>query len=496
MTDSIPRRDTLKLLLLAAAMPIGVRPLVRQMTPAPSDDLSEGLAALVAKHKMPGALLGIYRQGKVQTAAAGIANLNTGAPMSPQLCFLTGSITKVWTSTLVMTFVDEGVIDLERPLIEYLPHLKFGDASVTRRVTTRHLLNHSSGLDAGDYVAEFGEGPAANRQYVDTLAQLGQIHPLGAYSSYNNAGWVLAGHLMEFLTGKSWHHLLTERVIKPLGASRTYPDAEDGALYGVVVGSVPDPKRPGEHMATPKFLLPKTIAPAGSTLLTTLEDNLLLARMHMQGGVAPSGNRVISEKSARAMATRTIDHPSGPASGFGLGWFHSTPGGKVTLSHSGGSNGGRAILTVVPDSDFAWAGFVNSNASDAFLVDFAAWVRKEHQPNAPPEPPPVETAAGPFDQSKFVGVYRRTTTKTTIRQEGEVLSVESEWIAAEAPGTEAYMIGRPVRFPMRPSAPNALVPAAAPPGSRPTPWIFLEPDNRGKFGLMYAGTRLSRRIDG
>ena len=325
MTDSIPRRDTLKLLMLAAVMPIATRPVGRQVTPAPADDLSEGLAALVAKHKMPGALVGIYHRGSVRTAAAGIANLNTGAPMAPQLCFVTGSITKVWTCTLVMTFVDEGRIDLERPLIEYLPHLKFADASVTRRITTRHLLNHSSGLDAGDYIADFGEGPAANRLYVETLAKLGQIHPLGAYSSYNNAGWVLAGHLIETLTGKSWHHLLTERVIKPLGATRTFPDAEDGALYGVVVGSVPDPKRPGEHMATPKFLLPKTFAPAGATLLTTLEDNLLLARMHIQGGVAPNGNRVISEKSARAMATRTIDHPSGPASGFGLAWLHCDP---------------------------------------------------------------------------------------------------------------------------------------------------------------------------
>ena len=492
MTD-IPRRDTLKLLMLAAAMPVTPRPLRRQVISAPSDDLSEGLAALVAKHKMPGALVGIYHGGNVRTAAAGIANLNTGAPMAPQLDFVTGSITKVWTCTLVMTFVDEGLIDLERPLIEYLPHLKFADPTVTKRITTRHLLNHSSGVDAGDYIEDFGEGPAANRLYVEALAKLGQIHPLGKYSSYNNAGWIIAGHLMEVLTGKSWHHLLTERVIKPLGASRTFPDAEDGALYGVVVGSVPDPKRPGEHMATPKFLLPKTFAPAGSTLLTTLEDNLLLARMHMKGGVAPNGNRVISEKSARAMATRTIDHPSGPASGFGLGWFHAAPAGQVTLSHGGGSNGGRATLVAVPGADFAYAGFVNSNASDAFFAEFASWVRKTYQPNAPADPP-VETPTGPFDRSKFVGVFRRTTTKTTIREEGDALSVESEWIAAEAPGTEAYVIGRPVRFGMRPSGANTLVPAAAPAGSRPTPWVFLEPDANGRFGLMYAGSRLSRRI--
>ena len=81
---------------------------------------------------MPGALAGIYRNGNVMTAGAGIANLNTGQPMTANLGFLTGSITKVWTCTLVMTFVDEGKIDLDRPLIEYLPHLKFGDMLLKR----------------------------------------------------------------------------------------------------------------------------------------------------------------------------------------------------------------------------------------------------------------------------------------------------------------------------------------------------------------------------
>ncbi len=459
------------------------------------DDLAEGLAALVKKHRIPGALAGVYRAGKVTTAGAGIANLNTGAPMTPDLGFLTGSITKVWSCTLVMTFGDEGKLDLDRPLIEYLPHLKFGDADVTRRLTTRHLLNHSNGLDAGDYIEDFGEGPAANRQYIDALAKIGQIHPMGAYSSYCNAGWMLAGHLLEFLTGKTWHDLLTERVIKPLGAARTFAYAEDGILHGMAVGSVPDPNKPGEHMATPKLLLPKTFAPAGATLVPTLEDNLLLARMHMRGGVAPNGTRIISEQSARAMASRTIDHPSGPASGYALGWGHSTPGGQVTLSHGGGSNGGRALLVVVPGAEFAYATFINSNAADAFAAELHAWLVKDFHPSPPPEPPaPVDP--GPVDRKPFVGVFRRMTSKTTIREEGEILGVESEWIAAEAPGTEAYVIGRPVKFGMRPSARNALVSSAVPLSSRSPSWIFLDPDPQGKYRYMYAGGRLSRRIGG
>ena len=458
-----------------------------------SADLAAGLAELVKKHRMPGALAGIYRNGQVLTAGAGIANLNTAAPMTPDLGFVTGSITKVWTCTLVMTFVDEGKIDLDRPLIEYLPHLKFGDAEVTRSVTTKHLLNHSSGLDAGDYIEDFGEGPAANRLYVDALARIGQVHPMGKYSSYCNAGWVLAGHLVEVLSGKSWHRLLEERVIKPLGATRTFTEAEDGILHGVAVGSVPDPKRPGEHMATPKFLLPKTFAPAGSTLVTTLENNLLLARMHMGGGVALGGTRVLSEKSARAMATRTMDSPTGPVSGWGLGWGHSTAGGQVTLSHGGGSNGGRALLVSVPGSDFAYATFINSNAGDAFATELHAWLVKDFHPSPPPTPP-APTPPGDVDRAPFTGVFRRMTSKITIQNEGQNLGVESEWIAAEAPGTEAYVIGRPVKFAMKPGSRNTLIPAAARVEDRPAAWTFLEPDGTGKYGYVFAGGRLSRRI--
>ncbi|HKP28834.1 MAG TPA: serine hydrolase domain-containing protein [Gemmatimonadales bacterium] len=477
---------------IAALRPLSI--LRARPTSAPtSADLAAGLAELVKKHRVPGALAGVYRDGQVMTAGAGIANLNTGQPMTAGLGYLTGSITKVWTCTLLMTFVDEGRIDLDRPLIEYLPHLTFGDMEVARHVTTKHLLNHSSGLDAGDYIEDFGEGPSANRLYVEALARIGQIHPMGKYSSYNNAGWIIAGHLMETLSGKSWHRLLDERVIKPLGATRTFPDAEDGVLHGMAVGSVPDPNRPGEHMATPKLLLPKTFAPAGATLVPTLDDNLLLARMHMRLGLAPNGNRVISEKLARAMQTRTIDHPSGPTTGFALGWGHSTAGGQVSLSHGGGSNGGRAQLVAVPGSDFAYATFINSNASDAFATELHAWLVEDFHPN-PPVAPPVPTPPANVPLAPFTGVFRRMTSKTTIEEEGQGLGVTSEWIPAEAPGTEAYMIGRPVKFAMKPSAANALIPAGAKPEDRPTAWTFLEPGAEGKYGYLYAGGRLSRRI--
>lgn len=471
--------------------PGAARAIVRPGRWAPPDpDLQAGLDALVEQHRMPGALLGVYRRGEVRTVGAGTANLNTGQPMTPETGFLTGSITKVWHATLLMTFVDEGRLALDEPVVRYLPHLRFADPEATRAVTVRQLLNHSSGVDAGDYIQDFGEGPAAHRLFVESMARLGQLHRPGAYASYNNGGWVIAGHLLEVMTGRTWHALLRDRVIRPMGLQRTFPDAEDGLLWGMAVGSVPDPARPGRHLATPKLLLPKTFAPAGATLVTTLADNLALARMHLRGGVADNGQRILSEASARAMATRTVDDPTGPASGFGLGWRHSTAGARVTLSHGGGSNGGRASLVAVPDADFAYASFVNSNVSDGFQEALEDWIAAQFLGSS--GQPAARAPEGPVDRSRFLGTYRRTAVRTTIREEQGGLTLESEWIAAEAPGTEAYMSGRPTRFAMRPTSPSTLMLASAAAGSRAV-WSFLEPDSSGRYALMYAGGRLSRR---
>ncbi|MEZ4584877.1 MAG: serine hydrolase domain-containing protein [Gemmatimonadales bacterium] len=504
----LSRRRLLELFGAAGASAVLARDAaaVPSVPPSPSrrprrdaSALSEALADLVAKHRMPGAVAAVYSKGKVESAGAGIANLNTGAPMTAGTGFLTGSITKVWCATLVMSFVDEGAIDLDLPVVRYLPRLRFADAEATRQITTRQLLNHSSGLDAGDFIMDLGEGPLAHTAFVEAMSGLGQIHRPGAYSSYCNGGWVLAGHLLETLSGKSWHQLLEERVIRPLGLERTFAYAEDGILFGSAVGGVPDPKRPGEHMATPKFLLPKTFAPAGATLITTVEDNLRFARLHMRGGTSLGGTRVVSEGSARAMATRTIDHPSGPASGFGLGWMLSTLDGRTMLSHGGGSNGGRAQLAAVPDADFAYATFVNSNVSGGFQAELQSWIASNYgfgQPESLGGRAMSAVANAPaIDRSRFVGTYRRTTTKVTIREEGEKLILTSEWILSEAPGTEAYVIGAPTVFEMVPVNDHALALASADPSGPRALWTFLEPDRTGRFGLMYANGRLARRID-
>jgi CubicO group peptidase (beta-lactamase class C family) len=79
--------------------------------------LQSSLAGLVAAHQVPGAICAVWADGRVSAAATGIANLNTGEPMTAATAYLTGSITKVILSTIIMTVVEEGLLDLDEPLV-------------------------------------------------------------------------------------------------------------------------------------------------------------------------------------------------------------------------------------------------------------------------------------------------------------------------------------------------------------------------------------------
>ena len=197
------------------------------------------------------------------------------------------------------------------------------------------------------------------------------------------------------------------------------------------------------------------------------------------------------------MATRTIDHPTGPASGFGLGWAHSTLGESTMLSHGGGSNGGRALLAAVPDADFAYATFVSSSVSGAFQAELQRRIVGEVLPDHARvlgARPVTDTGGDParVDLDPFVGTFRRKTSRVTIRRAGDGLTLESEWILAEAEGTAAYVIGQPTTFHVEPVNERTLrtVDSGGPGGA----WTFLEPDLSGRYQLMYSGGRLSRRI--
>src|SRR6201995_5982253 len=144
------------------------------------------LNELATEANVPGAALGIWSDGQEILAAHGVLNAGTQVPVTTDSVFQVGSITKIWTATMIMQLVDEGLLSLDTTVSAVLPGRRLGTADVGDQVTVRHLLTHTSGID-GDVFTDTGRGDDCLERYVALLADAAQNHPLDATWSYCNA---------------------------------------------------------------------------------------------------------------------------------------------------------------------------------------------------------------------------------------------------------------------------------------------------------------------
>jgi CubicO group peptidase (beta-lactamase class C family) len=323
-------------------------------------------AELVKKHGIPGAQLGILVLGQdgaedqVFTTATGVLNATTGNPATPDSVFQIGSVSKVWTATVVMQLVDEGKIALDTPVSEIITDLQLRDPEVTKKVTIWNLLTHTSGID-GDVFTDTGRGDDCLEKYVAQLGEAAQILPMGATWSYCNSGWSLLGRVIEVVTGLTWDEAMKQRLFAPLGLTHTGTLPEEALLHGAALGHLQGSDEP---VTAPVWALPRSLGPAG--LITSRpEDVLAFARMHLVGGVAEDGTRVLSEASVNAMADYQTDCPEKILLGdsWGLGWFRCDWNGHRAIGHDGNTIGQAAFLRLLPEAGIAVS--MNTNIGSA-----------------------------------------------------------------------------------------------------------------------------------
>jgi CubicO group peptidase (beta-lactamase class C family) len=268
--------------------------------------LQQRLDDLRAKHRVPGASLAVSQGDEIETVASGVLNLDTGVETTSESLFQIGSITKVWTTTVAMQLVDEGLLTLDAPVRTYVPEFRVADEFVSRSVTIRHLLSHSSGID-GDHFADTGRGDDALEKYVLSCAPLRQVHPLGATMSYCNTGFSLLGRVIEVVTGEVWDAAIRARLFEPLGLGHTATLPEEVLRYRAAMGHI---EPPGQELRTASVWgLPRTAGPAGG-ICATSSDVLRFARLHLSAGEVDR-NRIVSAESVQAMQVPQVDVPSG-----------------------------------------------------------------------------------------------------------------------------------------------------------------------------------------
>jgi len=365
--------------------------------------LEQLLAERADAYRVPGAVAGVLLDDELTLASWGKANLATGVDVTPDTLFQIGSITKIYTATLLSQMAGAGVVSLDEPVRAQLQEFAVADPGATLEITPRHLLAHTSGMH-GDHLIDTGWNADALERYVAGLHALGQIHAPDETYSFCNTGFGVAGRLIEVATGEHFDRVLRRRLVRPLGVRSTITLPQHALLHRVAVGHEHGPDGEVTRPIT-RWPLARSNGPMGG-ILAPAADVLAFARLHLSGGVAANGTELLPASAVKAMAQPQVESPL-PDEDQALAWTVRRWNGVTCLSQDADTFGQRAYLRVVPERRFAAVLFTNSPAGARLAHDFWPEVVGELlEVTVPPtaemgDPVPIE------DPAPFVGTYER-----------------------------------------------------------------------------------------
>ncbi|HEY6530815.1 MAG TPA: serine hydrolase domain-containing protein [Acidimicrobiales bacterium] len=366
-------------------------------TESPSETATDRLEAAFTRgfetSGASGATVGVWVPGQEPyVASKGVADRESGEPMTPEMQAPIGSVTKTYTVLVALQLVREGVLGLDDTIELWYP--TYPEAA---NITLRMLMNHSSGVsDISEVQIEL---KCADHQAVltpDELIDLSAGLPRepfapGQGSSYSSANTIILGRILEKVTATGYEDLLTQRLFEPLGLDRTRLD-DDGVLEAPFAHGYTNFCAPGLPTGIDTSSWP-LIAFSGGALAATIDD--LLAY-----GVAFGEGYGLDDELRGARIEQTA--PGDPSSGLGLVVERDpATGGVVSLGHAGSVMGYGANLVYYPCTGTVFAVMANVDFSPA-LIDILREVQPVVQelatgPCAPAvvEPTTSEPAAAP-----------------------------------------------------------------------------------------------------
>jgi CubicO group peptidase (beta-lactamase class C family) len=402
--------------------------------------VADRVAALMVTMGVPGAALGILADGQAEHATFGVTSVDGGNRVTPETRFQIGSLSKTFTASAIMRLVEHGRIDLDAPVRLYLPGLELADETTAERVTIRHLLTHTAGW-WGDAFIDTGDGEDAIARFTDELLPtFPQLSPLGIFYSYNNAGFVLLGRVLEEVCEQSYRRALQELILGPLSLEHStfVPPDHVPRAEGHCNGEK------GVSVQSPLFL-PRNVDPAGG-LWSTTADLLRYARLHLGD---PGVERVLDRETRHAMQSPQLEIPGRlpgiPGMSGGMNWMVQDIGGIRFAHHDGDTFGQHTEFVIAPDRQFAFVLLTNSEPAGKLLAAAALsealgrYLRLGAGAGrvgvlaalAPPDAPTVEFSPGQLRE--YVGVYREPNASISVEaaQDGLRLTVELTAVAGQ-----------------------------------------------------------------
>ena len=453
-----------------------------------SDWVADSLPTLIEKYDVPAAAVGVLADGEVVDHATGVLSMSTGVEATTDSVFQIGSITKLWTSSLVMQLVDEGTVDLDASIRSYLPEFRIADEDAAGAITVRQLLTHTSGFE-GDVFTDTGLGDDCVEKFLGVLHDVPQLFPPGAMWSYNNAGFCVLGRLVEVLRGKPFETVLRERLIQPLGITHAAPGPYDAILFRAAVGHYEDAPGAGLH-PTKIWALARSNISAGAMFAMSARSLLAFARMHLDDGRAGDGTQVLAPGTAARMHERQVELPylGHFGSSWGLGFERfDMPAGAV-VGHDGNTIGQSAFLRLVPEAGVAVALLTNGGKAGQLFRDVVGHTLAELAGQALPDEPLPEADPPRIDASRYAGTYSCDEYKCVISQdEGGAV-----WVDAIPTNETSEQLGQqPERWELVHFANDTLISRERDNGLHRL-YAFLSDDGSSRAAYLHVGRALTR----
>jgi len=359
--------------------------------------LDEYIARHMRDLGIPGMTLAVAnRDGLIRVSTYGFADTKEKARVVPETLFEIGSISKSFVALAVLQLRDEGKIDLNKPVVEYLPWLKIN--SKFEPVTTHHLLSHTAGL------------PGAPLLLDALLRELWTAYAPGKRFLYSNTGYNILGFLIEAVDKRPFAEAMRARVLTPLGMTASAPIIINELRRQMAVGYEPlnegQPFIYGGPLAEAQWI---EVDVAAGSIASTPADMAKYMRMLLNRGSLPKG-RLVSEDSFKLFTSPAVDSPfRGEPASYGYGFWISDVAGHTRLRHTGGMVAFSSSIDVDLGAGVGAFASVNANLRGYRPVPVTKYAVDLFNASLAGKPLPEAPVLPPLDEVKnaadYAGVY-------------------------------------------------------------------------------------------
>lgn len=323
---------------------------------------------------VPGISVGIVKDGKVvYSKGFGVSSLTTNQKMTDETLVGIASNSKGFTATALAMLVDEGKLNFDDKVSQYIPEFQMNDAYVSQEVTIKDLITHRAGLGLGQGdLMFFPEGGSLSvKDIVHNVRYLKPEHSFRTTLDYNNIMFIVAGEVIHRVSGLSWADFIEQRILKPVGMTASfgsYNRAKAANVSNIISAHAPVD---GKVIAVPHDW--NETANAAGGIISNIKDMATWADFLMNGFTTKGGKKLVSDQQIQQLWNLQISTPvalknsyDSNFGGYGLGWFLTDVKGHKQVYHTGGLIGTVTQFTLIPDMKLGIIVLTNQQSGAAF----------------------------------------------------------------------------------------------------------------------------------